>query len=62
MNKRSSVELLNMERNSPNYSAKNITMDTTFTESKSSSLNSKQETVSILVNHFKSFVLLCSNL
>lgn len=43
MDKRGSIELLNMESN--NYN-KNLSLDSYRTESKSSSLNSKQESVS----------------
>lgn len=44
MDKRGSVELLNLERENTNYN-KNLSLDSFHSDSKSSSLNSKQETV-----------------
>lgn len=44
MDKRSSVELLNLEKDNSNYN-KSLGLDSYHSDSKSSSLNSKQETV-----------------
>lgn len=49
IDKRENIELLNLERQGNSYN-KNMNADLFTTETKSSSLNSKQETVSIARN------------